>query len=393
MFLNPPKGAFTVDSTFDVSVLINTSGYPINAVDLEVDFPADKLQVVNPSNGHSLVSIWISQPTFSNTAGTIKLTGGIPVDGIKTSSGLLTTITFRVKAAGEATVKISNKTKAYLADGSGAEIKVVPGIGIYTLTPLQPGGPTVQSVTHPDQNHWYNNNNVTFNVEPEEGIQSYSYALDQNPAGIPDTTDDTASTSLQFPNVEDGVWYLHVRQKREGVYSDTSTYKVQIDTHAPAEFTPQIQFLSGLISQPALLTFATTDSLSGIDHYEVAVFDPEKDAGEAPVFVEVQSPYRIPDVQNSRTKIIVRAFDKANNTRDGGATTQVFSIWAALRSTNATILYILLIMAFVVRYIWSTRRHHAPEEKPSLQGAPQPVPQATGAMYHEPSAPEEPRAD
>jgi subtilisin family serine protease len=70
------------------------------------------------------------------------------------------------------------------------------------------------------------------------GPTAYSYLLDQNPVGTPDTSPEglggglAGSTTVTAPH--DGVWYFHVRARDDqGVWGPTVTRKVQIDGTAP----------------------------------------------------------------------------------------------------------------------------------------------------------------
>src|ERR1051325_6909235 len=143
----PNSGTFTVGSTFGVSVFLDTQNQSINAVDVEVGYPADKLQVVSPSTGESIIGVWTNQPRYDNQAGTVSLQGGVP-GGINTSNGIITTITFRVKAIGDASVRILDSSKALLNDGLGTDVLGKIQNGIYNLTLPPPAGPIVASETH-----------------------------------------------------------------------------------------------------------------------------------------------------------------------------------------------------------------------------------------------------
>lgn len=94
LFLSPSTGSFLVGSTFDVSIVVDSGDAYINTVKADISFPADYLQIVSPSAGKSFVSLWLEQPTYSNTEGTINFAGGKP-EGIKTSSGIVSIITFQ----------------------------------------------------------------------------------------------------------------------------------------------------------------------------------------------------------------------------------------------------------------------------------------------------------
>src|SRR3989338_11083342 len=80
--LSPSQGAFIVGNTFDISIFVNTNGNDINTVEVEMKFSSETLQIVRPSTGQSFISIWITQPTFSNEEGKIRFAGGLPSPGI-----------------------------------------------------------------------------------------------------------------------------------------------------------------------------------------------------------------------------------------------------------------------------------------------------------------------
>ena len=110
-YLSPGSGTFFVESSFDVSVFVNSEGNSINAVQVDLKFSPDKLQVVNPTTGKSFISVWADQPFFSNKEGLISFKGGVLSSGIKTSGGLVSAITFRAKAPGKATLSFLETSK------------------------------------------------------------------------------------------------------------------------------------------------------------------------------------------------------------------------------------------------------------------------------------------
>ena len=74
----PSAGSFSVDSTFDVSVFVDTEGSIVNVLDIWIKFPPDKLQVINPSANTSIISLWLQQPVYSNKDGTIPFIARMP---------------------------------------------------------------------------------------------------------------------------------------------------------------------------------------------------------------------------------------------------------------------------------------------------------------------------
>ena len=81
-YLSPATGNYIVGSTFTVTIYLNTSGQSVNAIEADLQFPAQKLQVVSPSSGVSLIQIWTDQPSYSNSNGTLTFQGAIPNPGI-----------------------------------------------------------------------------------------------------------------------------------------------------------------------------------------------------------------------------------------------------------------------------------------------------------------------
>jgi len=114
--IEPAAGTFVVGSTFNASIFLDTENELVNAVEAYLSFPPDKLQVVSPSVGFSVINSWVRQPSYDNLLGRISLQGAIP-SGIYADKGLITTVTFRVKSPGRALVKFLDGTSVLLADG------------------------------------------------------------------------------------------------------------------------------------------------------------------------------------------------------------------------------------------------------------------------------------
>ncbi len=325
IYLSPTSGTFQVGSTFNISVLVNTAGNDINALRVDLKFNPQKLQVASPTAGKSFVSVWISQPTYSNVNGTITFQGGMPTPGVNTSSGLVSTITFRAIAPGSANISVLETSQVLLNDGRGTDILGLTGRGIYELVLPPPEGPKVFSPTHPDQNKWYKDNNATLKWEKEEGVIDFSYSIDNDFSGVPDNVSEGSGNSVSYADLEDGIWYFHIKAKKGNVWGGISHYILKIDTIPPAAF--NLNFEPGAASiistQQPIVSFVTTDALSGLDHYELKNINLSKvPEGEAEFFVEVTSPYRL-SFKNGAYKVVVRAFDKAGNWRDSSETLSV----------------------------------------------------------------------
>lgn len=359
IYFSPSQGTFEVGNTFAVSIFVNTGGQDINAVRLDLSFPSDKLQVVNPTAGNSFITLWIAQPEFSNTEGTLYFEGGLPSPGINTSAGLITTVVFRTKAPGEAVISAQNTSRVLANDGKGTDLLTSFGQGRYILSIPAPEGPIITSSSHGDQNKWYQNNNPIFIWELESLFSpiEYSWSFNEDPQDIPDNEADGQQTTTAYKDIQSGIWYFHVKAEVAGVWGETSHYSVRIDTDSPAAFEPTIAPKSAEPDIRRFISFVTTDQHSGIDHYEVKIESLTDSNLSNPFFIEVSSPWQAPSLSLGKYKITVRAYDKAVNYYDGEV---IFEIRPDLSSilTNHGLLFgsfmlpwwivIVLIIIFLI---------------------------------------------
>jgi len=338
LYLSPQSGTFFVGSIFDISIFVNTEGNSINAVQVDLKFPPDLLQVTSPTAGSSFISIWADQPFYSNQEGLISFKGGVLSPGINTSSGLISTITFRTKAPGKAAISFLDSSKVLLADAKGTNILKTATQGEYFLTVPPPEGPKISSPTHPCLTCWSKNNNPTFFWEKEPGITDFSYSLDQDPRGIPDNISEGAATSATFNDVLGGVWYFHIKAKKGDVWGGISYYSIQIDAAPPRDFTINIERVGGVTGSRFFAHFSTNDLLSGISYYEVSTVDmTDPQATLNPFFVEANSPYKIPFELSGKYAILVKAYDKAGNFVESRSVLSIVSPFISYNETGIRI--------------------------------------------------------
>lgn len=313
----PSAGVYEVGGLVDVSFVLDTGGEAVNAVNADIQFPADKLQVVNPAASTSFISVWVTAPTYSNTDGVVNFQGGLPNPGINTSAGVISTVTFRVKAPGKAVLRYKPTSKVLRNDGDGTNILTATGTAELTLKPAPPAGPVVNSPTHGDANQWYNNSQVQFSWEAVPNAVGYSYTFDQTAKSIPDDEVETADLAATMKATTDGVWYFHIKAKTES-WGGVTTVPVQIDATPPASFTPSLDKTLLTTEETGTLRFLTTDAASGLDHYEVKQITHSSDgAAVNTLFVESASPYVIARLPAGDYEFVVRAIDRAGNTTDG----------------------------------------------------------------------------
>jgi hypothetical protein len=104
------------------------------------------------------------------------------------------------------------------------------------------GIPPLNSPTHPDENEWYANDDITFDwggLSDASGVAGYSTVFDLTPDTIPNTAIDTTDTSRSYPDFVDGVWCFHVRaHDNVGNWSETAHHCAHVDTENPG--TPSV---------------------------------------------------------------------------------------------------------------------------------------------------------
>ena len=321
----PQTGSFTVGSTFDVSIFLNTNSNNINAVQADLKFDPEILQVITPTKELSAIETWTFPPSFSNSKGTISLRGGFPSAGINTSEGLISTITFESISPGETIVSFLDSSKVLLNDEKGTNILSSVNRGIYNIIPSPSRGPEIFSQTHPDQNKWYRSNSPAFNWGEIKGARGYSCELNDDPYGEPNDNINTESTFISFGDVKDGIKYFHLKVKKEEVWEGASHFKIKIDKTSPQEFEPYLEPFSLTLGNHLLIYFNTKDALSGIDHYEVRVAD-FTDPNDVILsgWVRQESPFRFTKEESGTFRILVRAFDKAGNFQEGNISLKTF---------------------------------------------------------------------
>jgi len=394
LYFSPAAGTFFVGSTFDVSVFVNTGGEDVNAVEINIKFDPTKFQIASPTAGKSFIEVWVAQPTYSNVKGEMNFIGGVPTPGINTSAGLVSTVTFRAISPGETTVLFLASSKVLRNDPDGTNILTSTGRGVYNLGIPPPEGPKIFSTTHPDTNKWYKDNNPTFCWEKEEGVgdelrssspfasarvTDFSYSFDQDPEGIPDNVSEGDYTCISYSQVKDGIWYFHVKAKKAEVWGGTSHYLVQIDATPPAAFTPTVEPSPKTIEKQPLVSFITTDALSGINYYQLKYIDitPGKKEEEVGFFREVISPYKLPSLEVGKYLVVVRAYDIAGNFREGTVKIQILPGKIIFTKKGiqfreiiipwwVLILILIIILLSITFYIWKKYQSRIEEERKKI---------------------------
>jgi hypothetical protein len=325
---SPSSGSYNIGQTFNVSIYVSSADQAMNAASGVITFSTDKLQITSLSKTSSIVSLWVQEPSFSNTNGTVNFEGIVLNPGFQGNSGKIIIITFKVKAAGTASLSISSGS-VLANDGQGTNILQSLGSAQFILkstsvteppasestTPATkkgvPNAIQIQSSTHPDPNNWYQNTNPKFTWNLSEDITKIAFVLDQKASTVPAKAADQLITSYQYQDLKEGVWYFHLQAKNALGWGSVSHFRVQIDKTPPESFKISIDNNGDETNPQPYLSFETRDALSGIDHYEIQI-------GDQPIIKvlpqEIKNgKYQIPITAGNTYQLIVKALDKADN--------------------------------------------------------------------------------
>lgn len=285
IYFSPTSSSPKVNSIFSVNIIAGSTDQAMNAASGIVSFPPDKLEVVSLSRSNSVFNLWVQEPSFSNTAGTINFEGIILNPGFLGSAGTVFTATFRTKRAGIAVLTLSSGS-VLANDGLGTDILSTLGnakISIQsnaTATPqpqeqdsssLDESGPKITSTTHQNTNKWYTNSNPEFSWSVPSNVTAVQTLVGSRPKSKPIVLYKPPISLKLIEDMPDGVWYFHLRFRDASGWGETAHFKFNIDTKKPESFEIREVQRKDYTNPRVKFIFDAEDETSGIDHYEVNI--------------------------------------------------------------------------------------------------------------------------
>jgi len=325
LYFSPSSGSYNVGEQFSLSVYVSSADQSMNAASGVISFPSDKLEVTSLSKTGSIFNLWVQEPSFSNSNGTVNFEGIVLNPGFTGASGKILTVNFRIKTAGSALISFSSGS-VLANDGQGTNILTNLGNAQFSLgytapsvpeatTPSivvgTPPAPNISSPTHPDPNKWYNNSNPKFIWPVPNDVTAVRVLYDKYPNSLPRVLYTPPISEKQLQDIKDGVWYFHVQFKNDNGWGAVSHFRFQIDTESPAPFS--IKFIDGkeTTNPRPTIVFDTIDSLSGIDYYKIKIGEGDFFA-TTPEIVK-SNPYTLPLQAPGKRSILIQAYDKGGN--------------------------------------------------------------------------------
>jgi hypothetical protein len=132
IFVSPLTANYSVGDTFSMRIMVSSPRQAINAISGVLNYPIDKLQVTSVSKIGSVLSLWVQEPSFSNSKGTVSFEGVVPNPGFNESNGRVLAVNFRVVGTGQAEVRLSSGS-LLANDGYGTNVLKTLGSATYVL--------------------------------------------------------------------------------------------------------------------------------------------------------------------------------------------------------------------------------------------------------------------
>ncbi len=320
LYFSPSSGNYNVGQDFSVSVFVSSADQAMNAAQGVINFPSDRLQVTSLSKAGSIISLWVQEPSF--TAGAVNFEGIVLNPGFTGNAGKVLTVNFKVKAAGSGTLSFTSGS-VLANDGQGTNIlsglatanfsllsSVAPDTEFSkppVVTSNVPLAPTVTSPTHSDTEKWYTQNSPKFEWTLPRGTTGVNVLANKEPLTDPGTRSDGLMTSYTFNDVDDGVWYFHIKLQNKDGWGAVAHYPFRIDTENP--YIQKIEFVEQKSTGESVIHIGAGDTGSGIAYYEIVL-----DQEDAVRWIDDGAHQYITDPLDPGVHhILVTAFDAAGN--------------------------------------------------------------------------------
>lgn len=115
--LSPASSNESLSTTFNIEIKLDTEGETIKTIKVNLTFPANFLSVEDISTSGSFIDNW-TERLYSNTNGTINLSGQAEANGLSGRDQKIASIKFKARAQGAAAVKFAANSQILEADSA-----------------------------------------------------------------------------------------------------------------------------------------------------------------------------------------------------------------------------------------------------------------------------------
>ena len=132
LYLDPESTTFSTKDTFTVKIRLNNESECVNAAQVIMSYPREKVKAIDTSRADSIFTLWPEEPEINNEAGEITFAGGIPggycgrVPGDPGLTNNLLTVIFQPHTSitdeeESVALSITEDSSVYLHDGRGTK--------------------------------------------------------------------------------------------------------------------------------------------------------------------------------------------------------------------------------------------------------------------------------
>ncbi len=133
-FVIPSESQYKVGEIFPLKIQLTGIEVPINAIQADIGFDKNRLEVVEISTKDSFATVFL-QKEMNNELGYARLSGGLPSPGFNAPTGLFGTVYFKAKQAGLAQISFLDTSLVLANDGDGTNVIKEFTVVSYLITP------------------------------------------------------------------------------------------------------------------------------------------------------------------------------------------------------------------------------------------------------------------
>lgn len=337
IYFMPSTSEIINGQNFLVQVLVD-SEQEVNAIDAEIFWNVDVLELTSVNQGGSIFDLWVKRPVIDQS-GSIRLLAGATQNFIG-QGGKIVDLLFKVTGGdSQASLSFGVDSKLLRADGQGslADLKLFEVN--YDILARPVNLPILTSASMSDENKWYSSKIFDVQWQGQPGFE-YSYLLSQDPAQVPDEVPNDILFNIKYEGLDDGIYYFHLlAQTANGSWLPKVTRRVMIDTTIPETMVVEIVGKDIGFGVGQSLVFYSSDVMSGIDYYELKEIEDD--------WIIINSPY----VYNSQffsREVSLRAVDRAGNYINKIVIIPgIFTVW--WQQALIVLLLLMVVIYFIYR--------------------------------------------
>lgn len=135
-FVIPSEAQYRTGEIFPLKIQLTGIEVPINAVQADIGFDKERIEVVDISTKDSFATVFL-QKEINNDLGYARISGGLPNPGFNAPSGLFSTVYLRGKKPGLAQIYFLDTSLVLANDGKGTNVIKEFSTMSYLITPEQ----------------------------------------------------------------------------------------------------------------------------------------------------------------------------------------------------------------------------------------------------------------